>query len=200
MHTLNSAKGFALITSLLLLIVLTLLGVSAISSVSLQEQMSANLKEKERGSEAAELANRGAEQFLASYPPVGVLEEIPPASSAPVMGLGVWSIDAAIPSNDVRDFLLDSVWASNATPFQGPPFDNATLIGTGVNSVTGISEKYFQLPSTITEEASFSPYTLDPNDRAIGAGLFYYRISGRGVGGNATAVSIVQSMYLQRYR
>jgi type IV pilus assembly protein PilX len=195
----DQTKGFALIASMLFLVVLTLLGISAFSGVGLQERMASNLKEKERATEVAEVATRGAESFLSNYPPPGVFEEIPPAKADGTGG--VWTLNGPLPNDDIADLLSDANWASGIE-FAGPPFDTSTLIGSGItgDSSDATSKKYAAKPRSFTEEAAFVPYTLDPDDAANGKGLFYYRVSGRGVGGNATAVSIVQSMYMQRYK
>ncbi len=195
----NINSGFALIGSLLFLVVLTLLGLSSISSVTLQERMASNMREKDRASEVAEVAARDREQYLADFPPPGVLRDIPNAKSD---GTGdVWSLGGFLSTPDpaaaLDVFVADANWSS-ATDFTGRPFDTSTLLGSG--KVSGISSKYAARPQSITEEALFVPYTLNPEDRATGNGMFFYRISGRGVGGNVTAVSVVQSMYLQRYK
>ncbi len=191
--------GFALIGSLLFLIVLTLLGLSSISTVTLQERMASNLKEKERATEVAEVAVRGGEDFLVNFPPPGITWEIPVAASNG--GGDVWSLGGFLSPPDplaaLSVFDSDSTWAS-AIDFTAPPFDSSTLIGSGL--VSGASAKYAAKPQSITEEAAFTPYTLDPDDLATGNGVFFYRVSGRGFGGNQTALSIVQSMFLQRYK
>lgn len=57
-------KGFVLITALLLLIVMTILGVSAISSVTLQERMASNMREKAQAFESTAYALREGEKNL----------------------------------------------------------------------------------------------------------------------------------------
>ncbi len=180
MNRFRTSSGFVMIASLLFLIVLTLLGMSAMGMVGLQQRMASNLKEKERATEVAEVAIRAGEVFLAGQ------TEIPTAGTGALTNYV-----------DTRDFIPASTWASATTQNQ-PPFNNSTYIGTGL--VSGASAKYFAAPQSITEEAAFVPYSLDPDDLALGRGLFYYRVTGRGFGGNVTAQSIVQSMYMQRYR
>jgi type IV pilus assembly protein PilX len=196
---LKISSGFALVGSLLFLVVLTLLGLSSISTVTLQERMASNLREKDRASEVAEIAARDGEQFLANFPPPGVVREIPNAksdSTGDVWSLGGF-LSPADPSAGPHVFLVDANWGS-AIDFTGRPFDTDVLLGSG--QVSGVSSKYAARPQSITEEALFVPYTLNPEDLANGNGLFFYRITGRGVSGNETAVSIVQSVYLQRYK
>lgn len=183
MTSVQTSAGFTLVASLLLLLVLTLLGVSSMTTVSMQERMAKNLKEKERASEASEMATRGAERFITQ------LLDIPdPSNTAPT---NVWNLDG--PTGGIPGFLTDSNWA-NAIDFTSPPFDTGTLIGTGSANL------YAARPQSYTEEALFQPYSLDPEDLAQGNGLFYYRVTGRGVGGDVTAVSIIQSMFMNRYK
>lgn len=197
MNRYGTSAGFALIASLLFLIVLTLLGISSMGSVGLQERMAANLKEKARATEAGESATRGAELFLAQYPPAGVFEEIPVTSGAPQTNQ-VWTKGGPIGgANDpVSDFTDDATWGASAMTFSAPPFDTTTLIDTGA----GGTNLYAAKPQSYTEQYAIQPYTLNPEDLAKGAGIFYYRVTGRGVGGNSTAVSVVQSMYARRFK
>lgn len=58
-------KGFALITALLMLVILTLLGVSMMSGVSLQDKMAGNTREKTRAFDAAQAALVAAQNYLA---------------------------------------------------------------------------------------------------------------------------------------
>ena len=174
--------GFALITSLSLLIVATLLGVSAISVVGLQAHMASNLKEKERANEVAEVAARGAEWFLLNQ------ENLPVATDNG--SERVWTLNAPLPNNSIEDLLNDSIWSA-AVDHTEPPFDDPSLIGTG-------AAKYAQPPQSFTEESGFVPATENPDDHAKQIGNIYYRISGRGVGGNPTAVSVVQSIFTKR--
>lgn len=67
------ACGFALITALLMLVILTLLGVSLMSGIGLQEKMSSNTREKTRAFDAAQAALLAAQNYLDSQttPPSG---------------------------------------------------------------------------------------------------------------------------------
>ena len=57
-------RGSALITALSILLVLTVLGVSAMSTSALQERMAGNARDAEVAFEAAEAALRAAENYL----------------------------------------------------------------------------------------------------------------------------------------
>ena len=160
--------------------------------------MASNLKEKERATEAAEIAVRGAESIIGGQP------DIPIAKSDGAGGL--WTKGSFLPTPDdeappeVFLTLTESLWNSSAIQYVNPPFDSNELIGSG-HSSSG-DTRYLQKPRSFTEEDSFIPYgtSLDPDLRARGEGLFYYRATGLGFGGNDTAQALVQSMYMNRWR
>jgi len=60
----NKQKGVVLITSLVLLLIMTMLGVTAMSTTIIQEKMAGNSLDRERAFQAAEAALRDAEQFI----------------------------------------------------------------------------------------------------------------------------------------
>lgn len=61
---LNQQRGGALITALSILLILTILGVSAMSTTALQERMAGNARDHEVAFEAAEYSLRAAEAFV----------------------------------------------------------------------------------------------------------------------------------------
>lgn len=73
-------QGTALIMSLVILLILTILGVTAMSTSSLQEKMAGNLQDTVR---AIEVAESGASQALAMSPP-----PLPPAFAGSSSSLG----------------------------------------------------------------------------------------------------------------
>src|SRR5262250_2857874 len=60
----HAQRGIALITSLLLLIIITLLAVSMFRSLGTQEKIAGNLREKDRALHAAESAQEYGEWWL----------------------------------------------------------------------------------------------------------------------------------------
>ena len=60
----ESQRGAVLIISLLILVVLTVLGISAMSSTSIEERMSLNLRDREVAFQAAEATLRQAERYI----------------------------------------------------------------------------------------------------------------------------------------
>lgn len=97
--------GATLIVGLIMLLVLTLLGVAAMSNVSLQEKMAGGLMDRHHAFQAAEMALREAETRLAK----------PPLPS----GDGVFDITVGDGQPNPYDL---SVWSSNyieAAPIDG---------------------------------------------------------------------------------
>lgn len=63
-HAPQREHGAALIIGLIMLLVLTLLGIAAISNVTLQERMAGGLMDRNRAFQAAEIALRRAEDYV----------------------------------------------------------------------------------------------------------------------------------------
>ncbi|TLY57154.1 MAG: hypothetical protein E6K52_15005 [Gammaproteobacteria bacterium] len=61
----SGQRGMVLISSLLLLLIITILGVSMFRSFSIQEKVAGNVREKQRALQAAEIAQQYAEWWLA---------------------------------------------------------------------------------------------------------------------------------------
>ena len=62
-HTIKNQRGSILIVSLMILVVLTMIGVSSMSTTSLQERMAGNFRDRQIAFQAAELALAYAEDF-----------------------------------------------------------------------------------------------------------------------------------------
>ena len=64
MYTMKNQRGVALFISLVLLLVLTIIGVSAVQTTSMEERMARNTHDSVLAFEAAEVALRTGETFL----------------------------------------------------------------------------------------------------------------------------------------
>lgn len=65
-NALPSQRGAALITSLILLVVLTVVGVSSLANTVLEERMAGNMRDRQIAFQAAEAALRGGEREIAN--------------------------------------------------------------------------------------------------------------------------------------
>jgi type IV pilus assembly protein PilX len=180
-------RGMALISSILLLIIITILALSMFRSFGVQERLAGNVREKERALHAATSAQQFAEYWLTL------------GRNAPAGGLGAVSCTTA--------FLL------NANNNEGQICDtNSTLTALGVN-VTAVPWTVGGNPTGVT----FLPAGMgvgangaagDPGYFATpvfyigylgtspdGTGGDLYQIDAVGYGGTANTVAVVESVY-----
>ncbi len=159
-------KGSALVISLIMLLVISLLAIGGLRSTILQERMSANLHDRELAFQAAEAALRAGERFLATTPP----ETMPNGNS----GLYVQG------HINIPDWVTDTTSEStNAISFET---DNPALGGVVVQPQYFIEKLNIVPPGTETELGPVS---------SVG----YYRVTARGFGGTAGSVVVVSSVY-----
>ncbi|MGD8589131.1 MAG: PilX N-terminal domain-containing pilus assembly protein, partial [Chromatiales bacterium] len=76
-HGLQLQQGSVLIVSLILLLVMTLLGLSAMQSSLMEETMAGNVKDRNLAFQAAEAALRDADAWLYSLPRAPQTPEVP---------------------------------------------------------------------------------------------------------------------------
>lgn len=181
-------RGMALISSLLLLIIITILALSMFRSFGTQEKLAGNIREKERALHAATSAQQYAEYWLT----------LP--GKAPAGGAGAVSCTTA--------FLLN---ANNAS--EGQICDQNSTLATLLVPVTqvpwtvgGNQTGIDFLPANMgvgTTGAAGDPgYFLSPRfyigylgTAPDGTGGDLYQIDAYGYGGSASAVAVVESVY-----
>jgi len=158
--------GSALVISLIMLLMISLLAIGGLRSTILQERMSANLYDRELAFQAAEAALRAGERFLATTPP----NTIPNNSGLFDLNNGSrpdWLAPGADPAHDsTESIVLDPGLAAVAVQ---PQYFIERI---------GITP-----PGTETEVGT----ALPP--------VSYYRITARGFGGTSESVVVVSSVY-----
>lgn len=159
--------GAALVVALVFLLVMTVLGVTSMSTTTLQERMAGNFRDNHLAFQAAEAALREGEALLqqASLPPFDGTAGLLPTQD----GAGrrdYWS----------NDYDWDAS-SRTATTFQG------------------IEQAPASPPRYVIEE--LPPLPAAGGSVRFGAlpEAGFYRITARGVGGTEEAVSILQSTY-----
>lgn len=166
-------SGLALISSLLLLLIITLLALSMFRSFGVQEKISGNLREKDRALHAAESAQQYAEWWLLQ----------PGAIIAGTVNCGPGLLNGTlgqgqICSNAMTPAQVSSVpWASGV--FFQPT--GMSIAGPGPNG----DPPYFALPV-------FYIADLGPAADAQGEA---YRVDAYGYGGAPSTVAVVESVY-----
>ncbi len=162
-------RGFALIAGLLLLVVMTIIGITMFRSFGLQEIMAGNLREKTRAFNAAQSALKYGEWWLtqgndASQPGVACNSS-----------LGVF---AQVCSNPVAGGASPSAlsWPSwvDYTPYWM----------TGMVSSSGGPDTYSKNPGLYIQFLGINS-----------SNTLIYQVTAYGYGGNQNAVAVVQSTY-----
>lgn len=162
-------QGFILVTSLVFLVVLTLLAVSAINSSTLQERMASNLREKNRALQAANAGLSEAERLLGQPAFLTCFSLLHPqpapdaqcSSPAGVLATSHINIAPATPADNkgnasTPDFTDDSAWThSHVMHYQlSNPSDNPALaIDYQVDYLSDLSRPPAQLLFRITARA-----------------------------------------------
>lgn len=177
-------KGFALVVSLLILVVLTLLGVSMFSNVGLQQKMAGNIREKNRSFHAAQTALQFGEWWLtqSGHATQGV------NCSGPSTTL---TVCCNAPSTTSTPLPCGST-ASSTNVYTQVPWNNfgftysAPVSGQLTVSTSGGLNTYASSPHIYIQWLS--------QDHYLGGDL--YRVTAWASGGNANAITVVQSIYL----
>lgn len=176
-NTIKKEAGAALIVSLVILVLMTLLGLSSIRTSSLEEKMSTNLRDQELAFQAAEIALRDAEKRIS------VLANEPIAT---------------------QDGSNENVWTTNApdaTPTNATPWwierNDSWWEANGVASVNVANVA--TSPRYIIEKLVFDKDTEAQGTGSPVDGQIYYRITARGTGGSNQARVLLQSTVVKRY-
>ncbi|QBQ56272.1 pilus assembly PilX family protein [Nitrosococcus wardiae] len=174
--TYPSQQGATLIISLLMLLVLTLIGVTAIQTTTLEEKMAGNMRDQNLAFQAAEAALRTSEDWLGQQ----ITEPIPQSScSTPPCDL-VWQLNAL----NGGDFLDINWWKTSADTRS---YRNATLV------------EVKTAPKHLIEYHSFIKDSLVIGRQSDEVGRHTYRITARGTGGTDNAQAIIQTTYTRRF-
>jgi type IV pilus assembly protein PilX len=178
MMPISSAKqrGAVLIISMIILLLLTILGVTSMQSTTLEERMAGNMRDRHLAFEAAEAALLHAEQFLDS-----------------IATTGAFDTDG---SDGLYDDSIQKIWttvdwtgaASGANGYR-----QADNIGTGEGLST--PPKYvIQHVVSVGSEADQS--NLDNYGQGTGAGKTgLFRVTARGTGSSDNSVVILQTVF-----
>jgi type IV pilus assembly protein PilX len=164
----SAQRGMALITSLLLLIVVTIMGVSMFRSYGIQERIAGNTRDKQRAINAAVSAQQYAETWLSTAAaPVALVCTAPVSSNVGQICSNPLASPASPP------------WASYVIY---APFSATNTI----DSVTASPGSYYATPAYYITD-------LGPNAGSPGE---VYQIDAVGYGGTANTVAVVESTYL----
>lgn len=170
-------QGVALIMAMVFLMILTIIGVTVMSTTSLQEKMAGNVQDKHSAFQAAESALRAAEAVIEGW-----LAK-PTDFVANTNGHYMPQTGGTMPWWESVDW----------TPGVGEALAIAETIDGVSTQPTYIIEDLGQLPASGGGISSivtgFAPPAATSGDASM------YRITARGIGRTDTAVAVVQSVY-----
>ena len=174
-------RGAVLVTSMLLLLVLTIIGVTAMQMSRMQERMTGNTRDRNLAFQAAEGAARAGEAVIrqqvlkpvsCSASPCQVWQQ-PPIAGAPL----------AAPNPNGRVDLQSGNW-----------WRDANVVTTVAALAPGLNEA----PAYAIEELA---YVRTDGGVVLGEedGRDFYRITGRSTGGSGLAEVIVQTTFTRKF-
>jgi type IV pilus assembly protein PilX len=169
-------RGMALISSLLLLVVVTILALAMFRSFGVQEKIAGNVREKQRALHAAESAQQYAERWLASNATFG-------ASCTALLSANLNQgqiCSAPMVVNNDHAAIAGLPW-----PAVGVTYNPGA--GGGMMNVTGAGtpDTYYQVPQ-------FYIYDVGPSKDGQGE---LYQVDALGYGATPNAAAIVESTY-----
>ncbi len=184
MHTGNSIqkvsrhqRGAVLVISLIMLLLLTIIGVTAMRTVTIEERMAGNMRDRNLSVQAAESALRAGADWIS-----GQASRPTPDSTGTA---GVWTLGAA---GSLEDPSFD--WTAAG-------FEYGVLPGSATDSadLTGVIRD----PRYVVEERYFFPDDSSPEALAKGVGWYYYQVTGGGFGGSDNTRTVLQATVANRY-
>jgi type IV pilus assembly protein PilX len=185
-------RGVALVISLLILLVLTIIGVAAMQSTTMDNKMAGNMRDESLAFEAGEAGLRDAEGWINSQN----VTPGPPKTSctSPCASTNdVWARWDASPLPDWYPGQFTSLttawWTNNAREYG---FDYPDDTDTA-EFLPGNTE-----PRYVIEDWDFVRDSLTLGI-GIPTGRNYYRITALGTGGQASTTTIVQSVFVKRF-
>lgn len=175
-------QGSALVISLIILLMMTLIGITSMNTSVLEEKMAGNMHNRNQAFQAAESALRKGEAWIASQ------TVLPDVVTSGTSGIDIWDVKAADP-----DITNNLAW------WEEPTRDASWWASDGEFSATSSSD-----PDWIDGVAAQPAYVIEelpPVPGSLEAGLpvdnkdIYLQVTARGVGGDAAAVVLLQTTY-----
>ncbi len=190
LFVLKKQSGAALVTGLIFLVILTLLGISAVRTASMEERMSGNLRDRNLALQAAEMALRYAEQHIRDNDPA---TNVP----TPIDGLigfdavctaGLCYYGAGVAALGTPDNPGSAAWITHCTPNCPISYAEGTVFNVDGESYTAPElPAGLPVPTYLVEGIRKTP---------PGSGVhYYYRITVRAQGARAGTVVQLQEIF-----
>jgi type IV pilus assembly protein PilX len=195
--------GMVLITSLVILLVLTILGLAAIQNTSLEERMAGNLRGENIAFQGAEAALRAAEQWLDIQKARPEAQAITTTSGGP----HILAKDApeTVKNNDALSWWQE--WDGTTWANYGDARDSISKSpGTPVSSVESLIYSYagstgvaLVEPRFVIEEFGVAKDALVVGQQQDSEGKIIYQVTAHGVDPGGRSEVILRSFFGRRY-
>jgi len=189
MRSLRKQNGAVLIISLVLLLVMTLLGLTSMQSTSLEERMAGNERHANVAFQAAEAALRGAEDWL------DALANSPNTSTDG--STGIWALDApeAIPSSPSASDPWWREWDDSANGWGHAGVDEYTrdLAMTASVNLNDVRPRY------VIEQITVVKDSLNVGSQGDFSGRSFYQVTSRGTDKSGRMQILLRSTYARRF-
>lgn len=177
----STQRGTALVTSLLLLLVLTVIGVTAMQVTRMQERMAGNTRDLNMAFQGAEAAVRNGEDMIAAQP-------FPPDTCS-ALPCEFWAANASAVSHpETRDFV--TWWKPNTDEYEAS--------GDHLNptrELTDLSDD----PRFVVEYVTDVPDALSKGEGdGPPSARHFYQVTAMSPGATKQAVTVLQSTYARR--
>lgn len=169
----SGQTGAVLLTSLIMLVLMTVIGVTGMQTTTLEEKMAGNLRDQTLAFQASEAALREGEVWLGDP-----TRTEPTAQGACGSGCNT----TVYRLNTYPDLFASAVW-------NGP----------AVRTYAGSLQMVATPPRYLIEYHSFIPDSLTTGQQSDEAGRVTFRTSARGTGGSDVAQALAQSTYTRRF-
>jgi len=166
-------KGVVLFISLVLLLVLTIIGISSVQTTSLEQRMARNSHDSVLAFQAAEVALRDAEEYL-----TGVVD---PEISFPATGTGGYTQSAPYTATEHWD--APGLWSGSGS----------VVAPTAIEGVDEPPRYIIEWVATVGTDTN--PYLQSSSYSSSVDNVEIFRITARGVGGSTNARVILQSTF-----
>lgn len=171
----NTQSGAALIISLLILLVMTIIGVTAMQTNILEEKMAGNDRDRSLSLQAAEAALRAGEDTIEA------IVSLAAAFDGTTAGL--------YPEDSIVDVFADATWTAGNSIEYGTPIAN---VSTRPRYIIELIGKIGSATDDVNVGGGYG--------ETSGQGTLYsFLITARGSGSSDSAVTLLQSYYARRF-
>jgi len=169
--------GVALFISLVLLLVLTIIGVSSLQTTSLEQRMARNTHDSILAFQSAEIALREGEKFVRNNV----------SNTAVFTAAGTNGLWTGAQFGDVQRWETPGIWANGSTTSRP-----AAVTVTGVNNQPRFIIEHL---ATVLRQDALVTNQMGSSYNALANEIQVFRITARGVGGSANARVLLQSTF-----